>query len=46
MSILAIDKAGKYGGKSALTHEFNGVNPVEYEKVVNKERISLMPITT
>lgn len=36
VSILAIDKAGKYGGKSALTHEFNGVNPVEYEKVVNK----------
>lgn len=36
VSILAIDKAGKYGGKSALTHEFNSVNPPEYEKIKNK----------
>jgi fumarate reductase flavoprotein subunit len=35
VSILAIDKAGKYGGKSALTHEMASVNPREYQNAVN-----------
>lgn len=35
ISILAIDKAGKYGGKSALTHEFTSVNPPKYKDVAN-----------
>jgi len=35
VSILAIDKAGKFGGKSALVHEAAAVNPQEYQKAVN-----------
>jgi fumarate reductase flavoprotein subunit len=35
VSILAIDKAGKYGGKSALVHETAAVNPREYQNAVN-----------
>ena len=35
VSILAIDKAGKYGGKSALVHEAAAVNPQEYKNAVN-----------
>lgn len=35
VSIIAIDKAGKWGGKSALTHEILGVNPPEYKVVAN-----------
>ncbi len=34
-SVLAIDKAGKVGGKSALTHEFNAVNPKKYKEMFN-----------
>lgn len=36
VSILAIDKAGKYGGKSALVHEMAAVNPPEYQKALNR----------
>ncbi len=35
VSILAIDKAGKYGGRSALVHEMAAVNPREYQNAVN-----------
>ena len=35
ISILAIDKAGKFGGKSALVHEMAAVNPREYQNAVN-----------
>ena len=31
VSLLAIDRAGKYGGKSALTHEGCAVNPPQYQ---------------
>lgn len=30
VSILGIDRAGKYGGKSALTHEGCAINPPQY----------------
>ncbi len=35
VSLLGIDRAGKYGGKSALTHEGCAVNPPEYQAVKN-----------
>ena len=35
VSILAIDKAGKYGGKSALVHEIAAVNPRRLSAVMN-----------
>lgn len=35
-SILAIDKGGKVGGKSSLTHEFNAVNPPKYMAMFNE----------
>ncbi len=35
VSILGLDHAGKYGGKSALTHEGASVNPPEYTKIAN-----------
>ncbi|MBR2836568.1 MAG: FAD-binding protein [Coriobacteriales bacterium] len=35
VSVLAIDRAGKIGGKSALTHEAFAVNPPEYMKEYN-----------
>ena len=34
-SVMAIDKAGKVGGKSALCHEFNAVNPPKYKEMFN-----------
>lgn len=34
-SVMAIDKAGKVGGKSALAHEFNAVNPPKYKEMFN-----------
>lgn len=38
VSVLAIDMAGKYGGRSALTHEAQSVNPKKYlEKYNNGE---------
>ena len=36
VSVLGIDKAGKFGGKSALTHEANAINPPNYTKMYNK----------
>ena len=35
VSVMAIDKAGKVGGKSALCHEFNAVNPPKYKEMFN-----------
>lgn len=35
VSLIAIDRAGKIGGKSALTHEAIAVNPPEYMKTHN-----------
>lgn len=35
VSVLAIDKAGKYGGRSALTHEAQSVNPKRYIETHN-----------
>ena len=35
VSVLAIDKAGKVGGRSALTHEFNAVNPPKFKEIAN-----------
>lgn len=35
ISILAIDKAGKYGGKSALIHEIAAVNPKRLSESMN-----------
>lgn len=35
VSLLGIDRAGKYGGKSALTHEGCAINPPEYQKQTN-----------
>jgi len=35
VSILGIDRAGKYGGKSALTHEGCNINPPIYMEKVN-----------
>ena len=34
-SVMAIEKAGKVGGKSALCHEFNAVNPPKYKEMFN-----------
>ncbi len=34
-SVLAIEKAGKVGGRSALTHEFNAVNPPKFQEIAN-----------
>lgn len=31
VSVLGIDRAGKYGGKSALTHEGCSINPPQYQ---------------
>lgn len=36
VSIIGIDKAGKVGGKSALTHEACAINPVQYAKDFNE----------
>jgi fumarate reductase flavoprotein subunit len=36
VSILGLEKAGKFGGKSALTHEANAINPPNYVKMFNK----------
>lgn len=38
VSVLAIDKAGKYGGRTALAHAMLAVNPPEYQKTVNEGR--------
>lgn len=35
VSVIAIDKAGKFGGKSALTHEILAVNPPLYKQIAN-----------
>lgn len=35
VSVLGIDRAGKYGGKSALTHEGCAVNPKKYMEDFN-----------
>ena len=35
VSVLGIDRAGKYGGKSALTHEGCAVNPPKYMEEIN-----------
>lgn len=35
VSLLGIDRAGKYGGKSALTHEGCAVNPPQYMEAIN-----------
>lgn len=35
VSVLGIDRAGKYGGKSALTHEGCAVNPPKYMEEFN-----------
>lgn len=35
VSVLGIDRAGKYGGKSALTHEGCAINPPEYMAAKN-----------
>lgn len=35
VSLLGIDRAGKYGGKSALTHEGCAINPPEYQAKKN-----------
>lgn len=35
VSVLGIDRAGKYGGKSALTHEGCAINPPKYMELFN-----------
>ena len=35
VSVLGIDRAGKYGGKSALTHEGCAINPPRYQELCN-----------
>ena len=35
VSVLAIEKAGKVGGRSCLTHEFNAVNPPKFQEIAN-----------
>ena len=35
VSIIAIEKAGKFGGKSALAHETLAVNPPRYKQIDN-----------
>ncbi len=35
VSVLGIDRAGKYGGKSALTHEGCAINPPRYQELFN-----------
>lgn len=35
VSVLGIDRAGKYGGRSALTHEGCAINPPKYMELFN-----------
>lgn len=44
VSVLAIDKAGKYGGRSALTHEAQSVNPKRYIETHNNGELFIDPV--
>lgn len=44
VSVLAIDKAGKYGGRSALTHEAQSVNPKHFIETHNNGELYIDPV--
>lgn len=44
VSVLAIDKAGKYGGRSALTHEAQSVNPKRFIEAHNNGEPFIDPV--